>query len=120
MTVVVAADSGAGMFSPKDPAGSEYYYWDFSNWLQPTESITSALVTSTNNVDNSDNTATMILEASTVLNNVVVRQKIAAGSSGQIYRMTADAITLDSVTGLTQKLPLSALLPIEPVYGVMA
>ncbi len=120
MTVVVATDSGAGTFSPKDPTGSQYYYWDFTAWLQPTESVTSATVTATNNVDNSDNTARMILESSTVLNNVVVRQKIDSGYTGDVYRMTADALTLDSVTGLTQKLSLSALLPIEPVFGVMA
>lgn len=119
MTVVVASDSGSGTFSPKDPGSSQYYYWDFTAWLQPTESVQSAIVTATNNADQSDNTPAMVTEAAVVLNNVVVRQKISAGVNGDIYRMTAGASTLDSVTGLMQVLYLSALLPVQPVFGVM-
>lgn len=122
MTVVVSADPGIpGQFSPKDPSGSQFYYWDFTAWLQPTEKVTSAVVTATNNQDGSDNTLAMVPSSSppTILNNVVVRQLIAAGYTGDTYKMSAAAMTLDTATGLIQELVLSALLPIGPVFGVM-
>lgn len=116
MAAVAVVSQSGDQFSPMDPSGVEFFYWDFTKELRPGESIMSAAVVANSVVDGSDNSAAMVSGVAAVLNGNVVKQLIsgAGGSLGVQYRLTAKA-----PTSLGQVLTLSGLLTIGPEFGVV-
>jgi hypothetical protein len=115
MVAVAVVTQSGDAFSPMDPDGMEFFYWDFTKELKPGESVTSAAVVAISTVDGSDNSAAMVNGAAVIMNGMVVRQMIAGASTpGVTYRLTAKG-----TTNLGQVLPLSGLLTIGPEFGVV-
>lgn len=114
MSVVVVADQVGGSFSPKDPGGTNPFYWDFTSKLAVGETIISAVVTATSKLDQTDNSTAMVSGAATFAG-PVVKQDIAAGVLGVTYTLKCSA-----TTNLGNIYPLSADLPIAAVFGIVA
>lgn len=115
MAAVAVVSQSGDQFSPMDPSGVEFFYWDFTKELRPGETILSAVVVANSVVDGSDNSAAMVNGVAVVFNGNVVKQLIAgAGTLGVQYRLTAKA-----PTSLGQTLTLSGLLTIGPEFGVV-
>ena len=114
MPPIVVVSNHGGLFTPMDPAGKEFFYWDFTKNLKPGETVLSAVIVSNSMIDGADNSAAMVVGDSLVMNGTVVRQMIAGGTSGIPYRLTAVA-----TTSLGQEIPLSGILPIGPDFGVV-
>jgi hypothetical protein len=116
MTSVAVISQTGDRFSPLDPAGMEFFYWDFTRELKPGETIVSAVVVSNSAIDGSDNSAAMVSGSSIVMNGNVVKQMIsgAGGASGVPYVLKAKA-----TTNIGQVLPLSGILNIGPEFGVV-
>lgn len=117
--VAVVAQSG-NEFSPKDPGASEFFFWDFTAELSPGETLVSAVVKATSQVDGSDNSAAMVPRSAIVLNGNVVKQLISAGTLATKYQLTAYGTTMvNGDPSLGQVLPLSAILEIAAEFGVV-
>jgi hypothetical protein len=114
MPAIAVVSKSGDRFSPKDPAGSEFFYFDFTKDLKPGELILSATVTAVSAIDGSDNSAAMVFGPAIVLNGAVVKQMIMGGTFGVPYRLTALA-----PTNQAQTLPLSGILNIGPEFGVV-
>jgi hypothetical protein len=114
MSIVVTSQTGT-TFSPKDPAGVQFYGFDFTAWLASGEAVLSATVTASSEVDGSDSTLAMISGVATLVNSARVQQLVMGGQANVSYLLTCVALT-----SLGQTLPLSATLPVQTVFGVVA
>jgi hypothetical protein len=118
--VAVAVVSKSGdKFAPKDPAGSEFFYWDFTNSLRPGEIVVSAVVTAHSVFLGADNSAAMVTGSALVMNGTVVRQQISAGDYGISYYLKC-AATTSIAGGIGQVIPLTGILPIGGEFGVVS
>ena len=113
MPAVAVISQSGDEWSPKDADGSEFFYWDYTQVLKPGETITSVVVAAVSLADGSDNSTAMVSGAPVIMNGKVIKQLIAAGTTGLKYRLTAKATTT-----LGQVIPLSGILRIGPEFGV--
>lgn len=94
-------------FAPKDPSEQIFLKFDFSFWLSPAETISSAVVTSIVQSGTDASPSAMISGPATI-NNSVASQLVIGGVDGTTYRLKCTV-----VTSLGQTFVLAGLIQVE-------